>query len=74
MSLFSPFLFSKNLNYPPKIKILTNVRTSRPQENIKMYDDVFVWLQKCTLKGVLGFGSIGFDVIVTTLSAIKLRF
>ena len=53
---------------------MTNVKTSPPQENIKIDDDVFVWIKKCTLKGVFGFGSIGFDVIVTTLLAIKLRF
>ena len=53
---------------------MTNVRTSPPQENIKVYDDVFVWIKKCTLKGVFGFGSIGFDVIATALLVIKLRF
>ena len=63
MSLISPFLFSKNFNYPPKIQILTNVKTSPPQENIKIDNDFFVQIKKCTLKGVFGFGSIGFDVI-----------
>jgi hypothetical protein len=43
--------------------MLTNVKISPPQENIKIYDDVFVWIKKCTLMGVFGFGSIGFDVI-----------
>ena len=74
MSLFSPFLFSKNLNYPPKIQILTNVKTSPPQEKIKIDDDVFVWIQKCILKGVFGFVSIGFVVIFKYILAIKLRF
>ena len=74
MSLLSPFLFSQNLNYPPKIQILTNVRTSSPQKIIKIYDYVFIWIKKFTLNGVFGFGSNGFDVIVITLLAIKLRF
>ena len=47
MSLFSPFLFSKNWNYPPKIQIMANVKTSPPQENIKkIYDDVSVVIIK----------------------------
>ena len=63
MSLFSPFYFRKKLNYPSKIKILTNVKTSPPQENINIDDDVFVLLKKSILKSVFGFGSIGFVVI-----------
>ena len=62
MSLFSPFLFSKNLNYPPKILILTNVKTSPPQENVNIDDDVFVLIKKKYLKCVFGYGSIGFFV------------
>ena len=63
MSLFSPFLFIQNLNYPPEILILTNVKTSSRQENIKIVDDVFVRIKKIILKGVFGFGSLGFVVI-----------
>ena len=63
MSLFSPFMFSKNWNYPPKIQIWTNVKTSPTQEKIKIDNDVFVWIKKCILKGVFGFGIIGFVVI-----------
>ena len=42
---------------------MTNVKTSTPLENIKNDDDVFVWIKKCILKSVFGFGSIGFSVI-----------
>ena len=63
MSLFSPFLFNKSLNYPPRIQILTNVKTSPPQENKNIYDDVFVLIKKSILKGVFGYGSIGLVVI-----------
>ena len=74
MSLFSPFLFSKNLNYRPQIQIWTTVKTSTPQEKIKIYDDAFVRIQKCILKGVFGFVSIAFVVICKYILAIKLRF
>ena len=70
----SPLLFSKNWNYPPKIQILTNVKTSPPQVNIKIYDDVFVRIQKCILKGVFGFVSIRFVVICKYILAIILSF
>ena len=63
MSLYSSFLFSKNWNNPPKILIFTNVNTSLPQENIKIYDDVFVQIKNGILKGVFGFGSIVLVVI-----------
>ena len=69
MSLFSLFLFSKNLNYPPKIKIWTNVKTSPPQENKNINDDPFVLIKKFTLKCVFVFGSIGFaDICYYTFS------
>ena len=42
----SPFWFSKNLNYPPKIQILTNVKTSPPQENIKKLVMMFLFGSK----------------------------
>ena len=64
MSLFSPFQFRKKLNYPPKILILTNVKTSPLQENINIDDDVLVLMKKRMLKGVFGFGSIQFVVVV----------
>ena len=63
MSLFRPFLFSINRNYPPKIKILPNVRTSPPLENIKIDDNIFVRIKTIILMGVFGFGSITFVVI-----------
>ena len=69
-----PFLFCKNWNHPPKIQILTNVKTSPLQEKIKIYDDVFVRIQKCILKGVFVFVSNGFFVICKYILAIKLCF
>ena len=74
MSLFRPFLFSKTLNYPPKIQILTNVKTTSPQENIKIYNNVFVRIKKCTLKGVFGLAALDLMLFVTTLLSIKLCF
>ena len=74
MSLFSTFLFSENLNYSPKIKILTNVKTSTLQENIKIDDDVFVRIKTCVLNGVFGFGSIGFVFICYCTISNKIAF
>ena len=45
------------------MKFLTNVETSPSQEKIKIDDDVFDRIKKCILKGVFGFGSIGYVVI-----------
>ena len=66
--------FSKNQNYPPKVQILTNVKTSPPQENTNIDDDVFVLIRKCILKGVFGFGSIEFVVICYYIFSNSLRF
>ena len=64
MSIFSPFLFSKNWNYPPKIQILTNVNPSPPLENIKKLMMMFLFASKNLFwKGVFGFCSITFVVI-----------
>ena len=74
MSLFSPFLLSKNWNNPPKIKIWTNIKTSPAQENIKIDDDVFGRIKKCIFKGVFGFGSIVFVVICYYTFSNKIAF
>ena len=74
MSLFSLFYFAKNEITPKKIQILTNVMTSTPEENIKIYDDFFVRMKKCILKGVFGFGSIGFVVICYYTFSNKIEF
>ena len=55
--------------------MFANVKTSPPQEKIKKNDnDVFVWIQKCILKDVFGFVSIGIFVICKYILAIKLCF
>ena len=74
MSLFSPFWFRKKINYPPKIQILTNVKTSPPQESMNIGDDVFVLIQKSILKGVFGFGSIGSVIICYYTFSNKIAF
>ena len=55
MSIFSPFLFSKKLNYPPKIHILTNVKSSPPQENMKNWWWCLCLDQKMNFKGCFWF-------------------
>ena len=68
------FLFNKNLNHPPKIQILTNVKTSPPQESIKIDDDVFVQIKKCILRVFLVLAALGLLLFITTLLSIKLCF
>ena len=74
MSLFNPFLFSKNWNYPPKIQILTNVKTSPPQKNIKNIDDVLFGSKNAFKRVFLVLAALDFMLFVTTLLEIPLRF
>ena len=54
--------------------MLTNVKTSPPQENKNIADDAFVFIKKCILKDVLSFGSIGLAVICYYTLSNKIRF
>ena len=62
------------MKFPPKIIILTNVKTSPPQENINIDDNVFVLIIKSILKIVFGFGSIAFVVMCYYTLSNKIAF
>ena len=65
-SYFSGFFKTKCL--------LTNVKTSTPQENKNIDDDDFVLIKKCISKGVFDFSIIGFVVICNYTLSKKLCF
>ena len=58
----------------PKIKILANIKTSRPKKNKNIDGDVFILNETNIFKGVFGFGSKQFVPICHYTFSYKVAF